>query len=311
MEYAIQTHELTRSFGSLIALNDLNLQVPQGTVFGVLGPNGAGKTTMIRLLLGLLRPTSGKAEVLGYDISTQSHQIRQYTGALLEHDGLYERTSAEHNLMFWGRACRMSSSDIRSRIQIVLELFGLYERRKDILGEWSRGMKRKLAVARALMNEPNLLFLDEPTSGLDPVSAAEMRHHLSDIVNQQGVTVFLNTHNLAEAEQLCQQIAVLSSGRLLACDTPENIRRSASSNEVLITGSDWPDMAMVQDIPGIISLTPHPNGHLQVTLEQGAGVAPLIKELVMAGASIEEVRRDTASLEQALLTLVEGKPNGA
>lgn len=311
MTNTIQTDALTRRFGPLTALDQLNLQVPKGTVFGVLGPNGAGKTTLIRLLLGLLSPTSGSAEVLGYDIVSQSHQIRQYSSALLEHDGLYERTSAERNLTFWGRSCRMSTTEIQCRIQEVLELFGLYERRKDIVGEWSRGMKRKLAVARALMNKPDLLFLDEPTSGLDPVSAADMRHHLTEIVSQQGVTVFLNTHNLAEAEQLCQQIAVLSQGRLLACDTPERIRQSASSNEVVIAGSCWPDLAPLRDIAGIKSLAEQANGDLVVSLQSGGLMAPLIHDLVVSGAQIEEVRRNTASLEQALLTLVEGNSNGA
>jgi ABC-2 type transport system ATP-binding protein len=189
--YAIQTHELQRDFKDIRAVDKISLEIPTGTVFGFLGPNGAGKTTTIRLLLGLLEPSGGKASVLGYDIYTQSSEIRQISGALLEYHGLYERISAEDNLDFYGRIWHINQADRQVRIRSLLERLGLWERRKENVQEWSRGMKQKLAVARALFHRPRILFLDEPTAGLDPVAAVSLRDNLASLAQQEGVTVFL------------------------------------------------------------------------------------------------------------------------
>jgi ABC-2 type transport system ATP-binding protein len=200
------------------------LEVPTGIVFGLLGPNGAGKTTLIRLLLGLLEPTSGSARVLGLDVRTGSSAIRERTGALLEHTGLYERLSAADNLEFHARAHGLSRAARRDRIDELLRHFGLFDRRRDVTGRWSRGMKQKLAIARAMIHRPSLLFLDEPTNGLDPIAAGALRDDLRSLVSRERVTVFLTTHNLAEAEALCTTIAVLRSGRLIAMGTPQQLR---------------------------------------------------------------------------------------
>ena len=223
-DFIIQTDHLVRNFGSTRAVDDLTLSVPSGIVFGFLGPNGSGKTTTIRLLLGLLEPDAGRAEVLGYDTRTQGDEIRQRTGALLEHTGLYERLSAEDNLEFFGRAAAMPAGERRRALEELLTDLGLWERRREAVGNWSRGMKQKLAVARALLHRPPLIFLDEPTAGLDPVAAAALRDDLQGLVQRQGVTVFLTTHNLAEAERLCAQVGVIREGRLLAVDTPARLR---------------------------------------------------------------------------------------
>jgi len=167
-EPAIRAEKLTRVFGAVRALDGLDLEVPPGIVFGFLGPNGAGKTTTIRLLLGLLEPSGGRAAVLGLDTRSGADGIRDRSGALLEHHGLYERLSAEDNLAFYARAWRLSGDARRRRIRELLESLGLWERRAEPVGRWSRGMKQKLAVARALLHRPSLLFLDEPTAGLDP-----------------------------------------------------------------------------------------------------------------------------------------------
>ena len=190
--------------------------MPRGIVFGFLGPNGSGKTTTIRLLLGLLEPTAGQARVLGFDLRTQADEIRARTGALLEHSGLYERLSAEDNLEFYGRVCRLPANVRRKRCEELLGNLGLWDRRKEPVGTWSRGMKQKLAIARTLLHRPTLIFLDEPTAGLDPVAAAALHDDLTALVAQEGVTVFLTTHNLAEAEKLCQQVGVINQGRLIA-----------------------------------------------------------------------------------------------
>jgi ABC-2 type transport system ATP-binding protein len=203
-DLAIQSDGLSRSFGQLRAVDDLRLEVPRGIVFGFLGPNGSGKTTTIRLLLGLLEPSAGQARVLGFDLRTQADEIRARTGALLEHSGLYERLSAEDNLEFYGRVWRLPDDARRKRREELLGNLGLWDRRKEPVGTWSRGMKQKLAIARTLLHRPALIFLDEPTAGLDPIAAAALHKDLTALVVQERVTVFLTTHNLAEAEKLCQ-----------------------------------------------------------------------------------------------------------
>jgi len=215
-ETAIHTENLTRDFSTVRAVDRLSLEVPTGTTFGFLGPNGAGKTTAIRLLLGLLEPTAGWAEVLGFDTRTQADEIRARTGALLEHHGLYGRLSAEDNLEFYGRVWRLPRVERQARTRELLTHLGLWERRKEKVGTWSRGMKQKLALARALLHRPSLIFLDEPTAGLDPIAAAAVREDLAALAAREGVTVFLTTHNLSEAEKLCHQVGVIRQGKLLA-----------------------------------------------------------------------------------------------
>ena len=176
---AIRTEHLTCDFGAVRALDDVSLEVPAGIVFGFLGPNGSGKTTTIRLLLGLLEPTGGHAAVLGLDTHTQAAAVRARCGALLEHDGLYERLSAAENLDYYGRIWRIPGPVRAQRIRELLDHVGLWERRADRVGTWSRGMKQKLAVARALLHQPEVVFLDEPTASLDPVAAAALREDLA------------------------------------------------------------------------------------------------------------------------------------
>jgi len=228
-ETVIRTRALTRHFKTLRAVGGLSIEVPRGTIFGFLGPNGSGKTTTIRMLLGILAPTSGQAEVLGFDVGRDSYEIRRRCGALLEHPGVYERLSAEDNLEFYGRVAGLPISDRRERIKQVLQSLGLWDRRTDAAGRWSRGMKQKLAVARAILHRPEVIFLDEPTSGLDPVAAAGLREELAALVQREGITVFLTTHNLSEAEKLCSKVAVIHNGKLLAQGTPNEIRATTGS----------------------------------------------------------------------------------
>jgi ABC-2 type transport system ATP-binding protein len=221
---AVRVKGLTRCFSSVRALDDLTIDVPAGVVFGFLGPNGAGKTTAIRLLLNLIEPTSGTAEVLGFDTRTEGHEIRARCGALLEHSGLYERLSAEDNLRFYGRIARMTEHDVEHRIKQLLTQMDLWDRRREAVVKWSRGMKQKLAIARAVLHRPGLVFLDEPTAGLDPVAANGLRRDLAALVSQQGATIFLTTHNMAEAEKLCDLVAVIRQGKLVTVGPPAELR---------------------------------------------------------------------------------------
>jgi ABC-2 type transport system ATP-binding protein len=304
--YAIRTSQLTRNFESVCAVDHLDMEVPAGNIFGFLGPNGSGKTTTIRLLLGLLEPSQGTAEVLGFNIKTQTQEIRQRCGALLEYNGLYERLSAQDNLEFYGRVWHIPAGERHRRIQELLLHLDLWERRHELTGTWSRGMKQKLAIARALLHRPQLIFLDEPTAGLDPVAAAALRGDLATLAEREGVTVFLTTHNLAEAEKLCQQVGVLRNGRLLALGSPEKLRSQAGKPRLEIRGSGFTP-AVLQELRGRpeVSDLAQRDGSLVISLKPSAVSAPLVSQLVMSGVQIDEVRKGQADLEETFLSLVE------
>lgn len=276
------------------------------TIFGFLGPNGAGKTTTIRLLLGLLEPSAGRAEVLGFDTRNQSGEIRERAGALLEHNGLYERFSAEDNLEFYGRVWRLPAAERRARAKELLTSLELWERRKETVANWSRGMKQKLAVARALLHRPAVIFLDEPTAGLDPVAAAALRQDLANLAAREGVTVFLTTHNLGEAESLCGQLGVIRQGRLAAIGRPDELRSLATAPRVEISGRGFTEAALdaLRARPEVAAARLH-DERLVIDLRSQTSVAPLVALLVQAGVEIEEVEKPKASLEAVFLTLME------
>ena len=307
-EWAIRAERVTRDFGSVRALDSLTLEVPKGIVFGFLGPNGAGKTTAIRVFLGLIEPTTGQVDVLGLDTRARSADIRTRCGALLEHPGLYERLSAYDNLDFYGRAWRVPRRVRQDRIRELLTRFGLWDRRDDPVGKWSRGMKQKLGVARAVLHRPDLVFLDEPTSGLDPVATAGLREDLAALAAQEGVTVFLTTHNLNEAERLCAQVGVIRGGRLLAVGSPESLRQRRDSGRVEITarGLTPEVITLVQARPDVQEVTAD-DGRLSLVLGTGSSVAPIIALLVQNDVEIEEVRRARATLEDAFLDLMDAR----
>ena len=303
---AICIENLTRDFKPVRALDKLNLQVPLGIVFGFLGPNGAGKTTTINLLLGLLEPTDGQATVFGFDTRTQADKVRARCGALLEHTGLYEQMSAEDNLEFYGRVNRMRVVDRQVRIKELLTNIGLWERRKEKVGKWSKGMKQKLALARAMLHRPPLLLLDEPTAGLDVMAANEVRGDLAALVAHEGITVFLTTHNMVEAEKLCAEVAVIRSGKLVALGQPDRLRAQTGGPRVEIIGRGFDDQALkllrarVEVVDAQMQ-----NRHLVINLRQETEVSPLITLLVNQGVQVEEVRRGKASLEEVFLKLME------
>jgi len=287
-QLAIQAQGLRKVFGDVQALKDLNLAVPRHSIFGFLGPNGAGKTTTIRLLLGLLEPTAGRA------------------GALLEHHGLYERLSPYDNLDFYGRIWRLPKGEREARIQALLTHMGLWDRRHEKAGDWSKGMKQKLAVARALLHRPPLVFLDEPTAGLAPVVAAALRDDIVGLAAREGTTIFLNTHNLAEAEKLCTLVGVIRAGKLLTVGNPDTLRATTGTPHVEVYGRGFTDdvLAALRAYPEIRDVQVR-NSHLHLTLTQPMDNAPLVRLLVNEGVDIEEVRKGKNSLEEVFLTLME------
>jgi len=308
---AIQTDHITRSFGDLKAVDRLTLEIPRGTVFGFLGPNGSGKTTTIRLLLGLLDADQGSAQVLGFDTKKQADDVRVRCGALLEHHGLYERLSAADNLDYYGRIWHMSKADREKRIRELLEPVDLYDRRDEPIGRWSRGMKQKLAVARTLMHRPELIFLDEPTAGLDPVASSTLRDDLSTLVAQEGVTIFLTTHNLAEAEKLCTQVGVINHGRLLAVGSPSDLRSKTSAPRLYVTGQGITSQ-VVEEVKNndLVKRVQKQNGKLVMDLGDLTRSHEIISHLVGAGVKIDEVRKEKADLEDVFLQLVDEEKGG-
>lgn len=296
--------KLTRDFDKVRALDSLSLEIPAGVIFGFLGPNGAGKTTTIRVLLGLLEPTSGTANVLGFDTRTQADQIRARTGALLEHTGIYEQMSAEANLEFYGRAFRMPPEERQERIRELLSHLGLWERRKDRAGSWSRGMKQKLALARTMIHRPSLILLDEPTAGLDVQSSVAIRDDLEALASKEDVTIFLTTHNMSEAEKLCSQVAVIREGSLVALGDPDELRSRVGSSRIEVTGRGFSERVLetLRVHPQVVSIEAI-NNHLSIDLIAETDSAAFVSMLVGAGAQVEEVRRSKASLEEVFLTL--------
>jgi ABC-2 type transport system ATP-binding protein len=303
---AIATQALSKRFGATVAVQELSLEVPKGTVFGFLGPNGSGKTTTVRLLLGLLEPDAGSASVLGTEVVRDADRVRAVSGVLLERAGLYERLTAEDNLELFGRIWRVPRSDRRARTRELLEQINLWDRKDDIVRDWSTGMRQKLAIARALYHRPAVLFLDEPTRGLDPVATASLHDDIQRLVHEEGVTVFLNTHNLAEAEKLCHRIGVIRSGRLVAEGTPEDVRARGKGQHITVQADNVgaPVLRQVEQLPGVRDVVGSDGGFV-ATVDPGASAAPIVESLVRHGVSVEEVRKETASLEEVFLTLVE------
>ncbi|MGD8901975.1 MAG: ABC transporter ATP-binding protein [Anaerolineae bacterium] len=215
----IQVRALTRDYNGLRAVDSITFSVEAGEIFGFLGPNGAGKTTTIKVLTGQLRPTSGTAQVAGYDVVKERQQLKPKIGVVFEVQNLYERLSARDNLVFAARLYGVP----RARVDQVLAQVGLTDRARNRIKQYSNGMKQRLLIARALLHEPEVLFLDEPTRGLDPNVAREIRAIVAELA-RQGVTVFLTTHYMEEADQLSDRVAIIDQGRIVALDTPERLK---------------------------------------------------------------------------------------
>ena len=228
-EPIIYTKDLSRSFGDILAVDRISLSINPGEVFGFLGPNGAGKTTTVRMLAALLEPTSGEAYVSGFQVGKEDQKIRRNIGLLPEAPGLYDALTAEQNLAFYG--AMYGVEEISRQIKRYLELLGLWNRRFEPVATFSKGMRQKLAIARALLHEPEVLFLDEPTSGLDPQAAKLVREFIGELKGE-GRTIILCTHNLEEADRLCDRVAVMN-GHLLALDSPKVLRRNIFGRKVV------------------------------------------------------------------------------
>lgn len=233
MADAIQVIDVSKYYGAILALDHVNLSVKEGEFFGLLGPNGAGKTTLIRILTGLAAPTSGKALISGYDVIREPVKAKKEFGIVPETSNLYGDLTAWENLMLTAKLYGVPRKERSEEAVKLLEFFGLKERINDPVKQFSKGMKRRLAIAAALIHRPRILFLDEPTSGLDVQSSGLIREVLRKLNREEGVTVFLATHFIEEADQLCDRVAILNRGKVSVIDTPENLKASVQVSEVL------------------------------------------------------------------------------
>ncbi len=299
----IETAGLTRKFGDVIAVEDLSFAVSEGEIVALLGPNGAGKTTTVRMLSCLIAPTAGRAWVGGYEVHQDPTAVRAIVGVLTETPGLYKRLSAQHNLRFFAELYGIPDPD--RRIEKYLRFFGLWARRDEPVAAFSKGMRQKLALARALLHEPKILLLDEPTAGLDPESAKSVREFIAELKGE-GRTILLCTHNLPEAERLCDRIVLLRT-RLIAEGTPEELKRRLFGSRVVVElANPRPEIVEELRLPGVKSAE-HSDGKLWVEVEDPRFVNPiLVRRLVELGAEIISVREAETSLEDVYHELMEG-----
>jgi len=298
----IQAQRLSRSFRQIQAVSDLDLNIAPGEVFGFLGPNGAGKTTTVRMLAGLIRPSSGSARIAGLAVGRDNASIRAKVGVLTEMPGLYERLSAYQNLEFYAKLQGVASP--KSAIRKHLDLLGLWARRHDPVGKFSKGMRQRVAIARALLHDPQVVFLDEPTSGLDPESAHTVRAFIGQLSQEEGRTIFLCTHNLHEAETLCHRIGLMKQ-TLIKVGTPQQLKRELFKTQTVIELDQAPpDIEAILDFPFVDHV--HANGaRVVVTLSDPEAHNPLlIERLVAHNANIRYVRPQERTLEEVYLALV-------
>lgn len=302
----IEAHDLNKRFGDITAVEDLSLEVKEGEVLGFLGPNGAGKTTTIRMLAGIIAPSSGYAEIAGLRTDGETDRLHEVIGLLTESPGFYEKLSARRNLKYF--AGFYSNIDGDTQVGKYLKLMGLWERSQSRVGTFSKGMKQRLALARALLHEPKVLFLDEPTAGLDPEAAQEVRE-LVKLLSSEGRTIFLSTHNLAEAEQLCHRIAVIRT-KLMVLDTSPNLRRRFFRREVIIR-LESPSIAIIEAVKKLDFVEDIEEKDSQLVLglaEPDKNRPELVKAIVDAGGRILEVTEREHPLEEIYLKLIrEGK----
>jgi ABC-2 type transport system ATP-binding protein len=301
MSYAIHAEGLTRAFGTIRAVESISFDVREGEVFGVLGPNGAGKTTLIRLLNGVLTPTRGTAQVFGKDIRTDGSAVRAMTGVLTESPSHYERLSARQNLRFYATMYGVPEVEVSPRVDRTLRLFGLESRSDDLVGGFSKGMKQRLALARALIHEPKVLFLDEPTAGLDPEASRQVNELITDLSSAGGRTVFLSTHNLPEAQQLCDRVAMLNQGRLLATgsvnELSERLWQAAPVEIEFLTPPPEAVCRNIETMPGITVIS-RSGVSVEIQVSQKSLVPVVIAEVVKSGGQIVRVSPREYSLEE-------------
>jgi ABC-2 type transport system ATP-binding protein len=301
----IETENLTRKFGDLTAVDNLTLRVEDGEVFGFLGPNGAGKTTTIRMLCCLISKTSGAARIGNYDIGSKEDalKIRKIIGLVPDNVGLYESLTAYENLDYYGTLYRRTDSQRKESNEYFLKLLGLWEKRDVLAGSFSKGMKQKLAIARALIHDPEIIFMDEPTANLDPEASKAVREFILELKKEKK-TFFINTHNIDEAQRICDRIGILNT-RLMAVGTPEELERSIHGRKTVIQLRQVSDSILDSLKKLRVNNLIREGNKLTVDVVNPEEENPeIVNAIVAAGGLIETVTVTSSSLEEAYLKLV-------
>ena len=308
MNTIIQLQNLTRSFGTNCAINNVSFTVEEGEVFGLLGPNGSGKTTLVRLLNGVLAPTSGRVTLFNRDVMAEGAYVRARTGVLTETPSLYERLTAKKNLSFFGRFYGIPDAELTGRVNEILGLLNLADRADEPVGGFSRGMKQRLALARALIHDPQVIFLDEPTSGLDPQSSRQVDGIIHELASDKGKTIFLCTHNLAEAQLLCSRVSMINKGKILALGSIRELtERIWNTVPVEMEFLTFPPEAVISSIREIDGVTVDSTRENTLTLRvTGKHLIPsVIQAAIRHGGEIFRVTPRAYSLEEIYFTVQE------
>jgi ABC-2 type transport system ATP-binding protein len=301
----VQTSGLTKKFGSLVAVDHMDLSVKSGEIFGFLGPNGAGKTTTVRILCGLMMPTSGTATVVGHDVVMEPEEVKQRIGYMPQAYGLYDDLTVDENLEFFGSIYRVPRDERRKRADQILQLVRLEEFRKHYAGQLSGGMKRRVSLAVSLIHNPELLVLDEPTAGVDPPLRRIFWQYFREL-NKRGVTFFINTHYMDEAE-LCDRLALISYGRLVSLGSPTELKRKAVGGErVEFVTADLPRTGEILKDSELVREVHTSDGGIQLVVEEAASAIPRLTSLLREhGVEVLQVRQLQPSLEDVFIKLVE------
>lgn len=304
----IQISSLTRRFGEKNAVDNLTLDVQAGEIFGFLGHNGAGKTTTVRLLNGVIESTSGSAKVLGLDPQVEGSTLRARTGVLTETPSLDERLTARDNLTYYADLYNVAHADVKQRVQSMLKEFDLADRADEKVGGYSKGMKQRLALARSLLHKPDVLFLDEPTAALDPVAARSVNELVENLARREGCTVFICTHNLVEAQKMCDRVAVMEHGKLVALGTPSELTRQYVKRLDVDLEVDPAQIELalqvIQNIPQlVISPVRQEKDLLTMTLAGRESIPDLISVLYQKGLRIYRLAPQEANLEEVYFAL--------
>jgi ABC-2 type transport system ATP-binding protein len=311
MDYAIETDNLTKNYGSLIAVNKLNLKVQKNSIHGFLGPNGAGKTTTLKILVGLLEPSGGSAKVLGKEVHVDQADSRLRIGYMPELPRFPKHLKGAELLDVYGRMYGMTRQQLSEQIPKLINLVGLKGREKDFVGKYSKGMQQRIGIAQALLNDPDLVILDEPSIGLDPVGMVEVRELVKEI-SKQGRTVFLSSHLLFEVEQICDHVTIINKGTMLASDTLEAVSNMLAGPAMIhleVYALSDSVVSSVKALP-FVSDVYREGSKLSVQVTSHEDVrAKVSKEVTGAGGIIVGMSQKTSTLEDVFIQLV-GKSNG-
>lgn len=310
-ENAVEIHDLVKTFGSFVAVDHVSLAVKRGEIFGFLGPNGAGKSTTIRVLCGLLRPTSGSASVGGFDVKTQPESIRRHIGYMSQKFSLYDDLTVEQNIDFFSGMYGVPRERCRERKEFVLEMAQLRERRNALTATLSGGWKQRLALGCAILHDPPVLFLDEPTSGVDPIARAAFWKLIHDLA-ETGHTVFVSTHYMDEAEY-CHRLALMYRGKVIALGTPAELKRDLDGHALLRldTSAQLETMNALKSVPGVIESAVFGGGLHVVVDEANAATSAIRAALANAGIEIRRLEPITPSLEDVFVALIEAEERRA